>query len=85
MDRYIVIAPHAAEDCTKVLVNVEAMGYITHFDWGCKDGEHCGWVIIEAGNPKEALLVVPAFDRQKARAVKLTKFAPQDLTTTHPS
>lgn len=85
MDRYIVIAPHTAEDCTKVLANVESMGYITHFDWGCKDGEHCGWVIIEADNPREALLVVPAFDRHKARAIKLTKFGPQDLKVTHPS
>jgi len=37
------------------------MSYITHFDWGSKDGEHCGWTIIEAENAKQALMVVPSF------------------------
>lgn len=83
MDRYIVIAPHTAEGCERALASVEALGYITHFDWGCKDGEHCGWVIIEADNAKEALLVVPSFDRLKARAVKLTKFGPKDVNAAH--
>ncbi len=83
MNRYFVISPHAVEDCVKSVEQVEAMGFITHFDWGCKDGEHCGWVIIEASNANEALLVVPSFDRPKARAVKLTKFGPRDITTAH--
>ena len=83
MDRFIIIAPHTAEGCTKTLQQVEAMGYITHFDWGCKDGEHCGWAIIEAENAKQALLVVPSFDRHLAKAVKLTKFSPEDVRSAH--
>ena len=83
MNRYIVIAPHTPEGCTKTIVQVEAMGYITHFDWGCKDGEHCGWVVIEAENAKEALLVVPSFDRHLAKAIKLTKFGPGDIAGAH--
>lgn len=83
MDRYLVIAPHTAEACKKVIMQVEAMGYITHFDWGCGDGEHCGWVIIEASNAKEALLVVPSSDRPKAKAVKLSKFTPEQVRKMH--
>jgi hypothetical protein len=83
MNRYLIISPHTVEECTKTIQHIEAAGYITHFDWGCKDGEHCGWAIIEAENPKEALLVVPAFDRPKARAVMLTKFGPKDIPTVH--
>ena len=83
MNRYLVIAPHTVEDCAKSIEQVEATGYITHFDWGCKDGEHCGWVVIEAENAKEALLVVPSFDRPHAKAVKLTKFGPKDISSAH--
>ena len=38
------------------------------------DEDHTGWVILEAENAKQALMVVPAFLRGKARAVKLTRF-----------
>jgi len=50
------------------------MGYLNNFDWGCKDGVHTGWAIIEAENASQALGVVPAVVRDKARAVKLSKF-----------
>jgi hypothetical protein len=85
MDRYLIIAPHSIGDCQKVLKQIEATGYITHFDWGCMDNEHCGWVIIEADNPQEALMVVPSFNRHNARAIKLTKFSPEKLKSSHQS
>ena len=83
MNRYLVVSPHTPEDCVKKLKQVEAIGSITHFDWGCKDGEHCGWVIIEADNKSEALLVVPTFERPKARVIQLTKFTPEDVKSMH--
>ena len=83
MDRYLVISPHTGEDCTKIVKQVEAMGYITHFDWGCRDGEHTGWAIIEADSKAEALLTVPSSHRPTARAVKLVKFSPKDAESKH--
>jgi hypothetical protein len=79
MDRYIVIAKHTDEMCTKALKQIESIGYITHFDWGCKDGNHTGWVIIEADSHAEALMCVPSADRPQAKAVKLTKFSPEQV------
>jgi hypothetical protein len=83
MDRYLIISPHTAADCKKALQEVTAMGYITHFDWGCEDGEHVGWAVIEADNAKEALLVVPTFQRVSAKAVKLKRFSPEDIAAMH--
>ena len=83
MDRYLVILPHTMEECAKSLQQIEAIGTITHFDWGCKDGEHTGWVIIEAENKAEALMVVPTLQRNKARTIKLTKFSPEDVRGFH--
>jgi hypothetical protein len=83
MDRYLIISPHTVKDCTKAIQEVTAMGYITHFDWGCEDGEHVGWAIIEADNSKEALLAVPSFQRNSAKAVRLKRFSPEDITATH--
>lgn len=83
MERYLIISPHTVEDCKKAIREVTATGYITHFDWGCNDGEHVGWAIIEADNSKEALLVVPTFQRGAAKVVKLTRFGPEDITAAH--
>ncbi len=83
MNRYIVMSPHSPGDCVKALKQIEAIGSITHFDWGCKDGEHCGWAIIEADSAQEAILIVPSFERHRARAIKLNQFTPQDIRDMH--
>jgi len=73
MPRFLIISPHLHEECKKAFDEVVAAGYTTHFDWGCMDGDHTGWVILEAETAKEALMVVPSFLRAKARAVRLNK------------
>lgn len=74
MDRYLIETPHTAQDCKMLIEQIYAMGYLYHFDWGCMDGVHCGWAIIEAENDKEARLAVPPMLRNKARVIKLYKF-----------
>ena len=83
MDRYLIILPHTIEDCARMLQQIEAIGAITHFDWGCKDGEHTGWVIVEADSKAEALMIVPTMQRSKARTIKLNKFSPEDVRAMH--
>ncbi|MBI5473663.1 MAG: hypothetical protein HY961_15095 [Ignavibacteriae bacterium] len=83
MDRYMVVIPHTEEDCLRVLKQIEAIGTITHFDWGCKDGDHTGWAIIEADSASEAMLVVPTIQRAKAQTIKLTRFNPEEIRSMH--
>ncbi len=83
MDRYLVISPHTAKDCAEALKQVLYVGYITHFDWGCMDGEHTGWAIIEAGNANEAKMVVPPSQRPTTRVIRLNKFSPSDIQKIH--
>ena len=83
MDRYLVSVTHTNDDCVRALKAVEAVGMITHFDWGCKDGDHTGYVIIEAESRSQALMVVPPLMRDKARAVRLVKFDPEKVRSMH--
>ena len=83
MDRYLIISPHTGLDCAKVVQEVYSMGYITHFDWGCKAGEHTGWAIIEADSPAEALMVVPSLHRNTSKAVKINKYSPEEVRAMH--
>jgi len=59
---------------------VYAMGYLYHFEWGCPDGVHSGWAIIEAESYDQARLAVPSIVRYKARVVKLCKFTDEFIS-----
>jgi hypothetical protein len=74
MKRYLIETPHTAENCTLVIREVHAMGYLHYFEWGCETGVHCGWGFVEADDEQGALMTVPSVVRQQARAVEVTKF-----------
>ena len=83
MKRFIVISHHTGADCVRALKEVLAMGYLTHFEWGCKDGEHTGWAILEAENKAQAMMSVPIFLRNQANVVQLTKFEAKMVEAMH--
>ena len=79
MPNFLVVSPHTEEDCSKVVKLTLAIGYLTHFHWGCKVGEHTAWAMIEAENEKEALLSVPTVVRDKSKAIQIIQFNPNDV------
>ncbi len=79
MNRYIIASPHTPEECAKVVNEVYAAGYITHMDWGCKDGDHTGWTTVEADSHDEAKMMVPAILRPKAHVVRVLRYSPADF------
>ncbi|MCI0450681.1 MAG: hypothetical protein L0Y79_13045 [Chlorobi bacterium] len=85
MDRYLIESTHTDEVCIHILDLILAQGYLTHYDWGCKDGVHMGWAIVEADSKEEAILTVPSLIRNKARVIKLNKFTPEDVKCLHNS
>ncbi len=74
MNRYMIVATHSDADCAAIVNQVIAAGFNTHVDWGCKDGEHTGWALVEADSHEQAMMFVPAIIRPKARAIKVVKF-----------
>jgi hypothetical protein len=83
MKRFLVISNHKAEDCNLALKETLAIGYLTHFDWGCKDGEHTGWAVLEAEDKEQAMMSVPTFLRNRAKVVRLVKFDPEKVANFH--
>jgi len=78
MNRYLIETPHTKRNCKLVVSEVHAMGYLHNFDWGCDDGVHCGWAVIEAESEAQARTVVPGIARETARVIKLIRFS-EDL------
>jgi hypothetical protein len=85
MDRYLIETPHTLDECLGLLDQILAMGYLHNFDWGCEDGDHTGWAIIEAENQAQAMLAVPTMIRAKARVVRLSRFTDEDVQRFHAS
>jgi hypothetical protein len=79
MERFIVISEHTLEDCRLAVEHFAKYnaGFLTHFEWGCFDGDHNAYAFIDAESREQALLAVPPFLRQKAKAVKVTEISPK--------
>ena len=74
MERYLIETPHTKEECLALLKEVNAQGYLRHFDWGCGSRVHTGWAIIEAEDDAQANLAIPSLVRAKARVVRISKY-----------
>ena len=85
MERYLIESPHNAEECMQVLDAILMMGtdFLDRFDFGCKDGIHTGWAVVEAESESAARKMVPAFVRSRARIVNVSKFTPQQIRAAH--
>lgn len=78
MSRFLLEVPHGPDaiDCTRAVAILLRTGshFLTHADWGCHDGVHKAWVIVDAETHDEARNIVPAEYRKQALVVKLNHF-----------
>ncbi len=83
MDRYLVSVPHGSDHsvCIKVVRTFLRTGshYLTHADWGCLDGDHTAWMVVEGNSREEVAQIVPPPLRSDAKVVQLTKFSMEEI------
>jgi hypothetical protein len=53
--------------------------FLTHADWGCKDGEHKSWIIVDVESKEEALGIIPPPYRAQAKVVQLNSFTLSEI------
>ena len=72
------MSPHTAEECKMAVKEFRQYnaGFLTNFEWGCKDNDHTAYAIIDAESHENAKMTVPAFFRGKTRVTKLIRFDP---------
>jgi len=83
MSRFLIEVPHEAEKlaCARAVRILLTTGshFLTHADFGCLDGEHKAWIIMEGENKEELRSVIPPTYRSQAKIVKLNKFALEEI------
>jgi len=83
MNRFLIEVPHDENKlaCNRAIELFRRTGshFLTHADWGCQDGEHKAWIIVELNNKEEAKLILPPVLRSQAKIVVLNKFSIGDM------
>src|SRR5262249_1294367 len=77
--KFLIEVPHEAstEACLRVVQVFLATGshFLTNAEWGCMDGEHACWMVVEADDKGRAMALLPQASRHKAKIVSLNRFS----------
>lgn len=83
MARFLIEVPHKAEKvaCAQAIKVFLSTGshFLTNADWGCMDGEHKAWIIMEVDSKEEARSILPSAYRSQAKIMKLSKFTMEEI------
>ncbi len=83
MPRFLIEVPHEGTTaaCNRAIELFLRTGshFLTHADWGCKDGEHKAWLTVELDSKDEARAIIPSEIRSNAKVVQLNEFTLKDI------
>lgn len=83
MPRFLIEVPHDNEEteCLRAIDSLLNFGshFVMNAEWGCKDGVHKAWIIIEAENKEEARAILPPASRASATIVCINKFSMDEV------
>lgn len=83
MARFLIEVPHEEEvaSCMQVVQTFLQTGshFLSNADWGCSDGEHKAWIIVDVDSKEDALAILPPVFRSSAKIIKLNKFKMEDI------
>lgn len=83
MNRFLIEVSHGEGqlECLKIARTFYQTGsqFLAQADWGCKDGVHKAWVVVEVDTKEEARVCVPHALRESATIVQLNKFSLDEI------
>ena len=83
MARFLIEVSHDSNQftCARAVEAFLKSGshFFTHADWGCKDGEHKAWIVVEVDSKDEARAIVPPIFRSQAKIVQLNAFTLEEI------
>jgi hypothetical protein len=81
--RFLIELPHDENllACARVVDVFLKSGshFLRQADWGCRDGVHKAWIIVEVDSKDEARNIVPPAFRREATIVGLNTFTIEEI------
>ena len=83
MPRFLIEVPHesgtvACARANKVLLE-SGSHFLTHADFGCTDGVHKAWIVVDVDSKDEARRLLPPAYRSQSTIIRLNKFGIAEL------
>ena len=83
MTRFLLEVPHEAEKvaCLRAIQTFLQTGshFLANAEWGCSDGEHKAWLILEGENREDVQFALPPSIRPQAKIVRLDKYSLNEI------
>jgi hypothetical protein len=83
VSRFLIELNHDPEEfaCARVVKVFLTSGshLLVNADWGCKDGVHSAWLILDVDTKDEARLTIPVPFRAQAKIVALNKYSMAEI------
>jgi hypothetical protein len=78
MEKFLIEIPHeeTESECINAVRIFHQTGshFLARAQWGCDDGEHKAWLLVDVENKDQARQIIPSAFRQKAKIVRLKNF-----------
>ena len=78
MTRFLIEVPHEdkKDACNQAIKAFRETGshFVTNADWGCGDGEHKAWFVVDLDSKEQARTILPPLFRENAKIIKLQQF-----------
>ena len=83
MPKFLIEVPHEEEvvACARAIKILFESGshFLTNADFGCQDGVHKAWIVVDVDTKEEARAIVPVAYRSRSTVVRLCKFGTKQL------
>jgi hypothetical protein len=83
MPKFLIEVPHESERlaCARAVKAFLSLGshFVSNADWGCRDGDHRAWIVVDVESKEEARAIVPPIYRSQANIVALNKFTLREI------
>lgn len=83
MSKFLIEVPHESEKMACLRTVQAFLGSGSHFvanaDWGCRDGDHRAWIVVDVASKEEARAIVPPTFRTQAKIVALNSFTLREI------
>ena len=83
MSKFLIEVPHERDlaACARAVQAFLKSGshFVANADWGCRDGDHRAWIVVDVGSKEEALSIVPPIYRPQAKVVALNRFTLREI------
>lgn len=78
MSSFLIEIPHSEDkiECMNAIKLFLDSGshFLANADWGCSDGEHKAWLVVNVENREQAMQIVPPLYRSRAKIIELVKY-----------